>query len=616
MLEAALNASHLISLEDLDTLGLPLFAENADLEVKAAQGRDGSGELPQEFWHSYSAMANTDGGRVILGVREVKPSRRRMGVRYEILGIKNIEKVQKELWDGLNNRKQVSRNLLSNKDVAVLQTRHGKILEITVPRAGRKERPVFLRGNPLGNTYRRNYEGDYLCDDETVKRMLADAQYDSLDARILPKYGLDDLDSDTLRAYRNQMASINPTHPYNSYEPLEFLRAIGAYGRNRDTDEDGLTTAGLLMFGKYRSIVENLPHYNVDYREVTDENVRWSDRVTPDGTWSGNVFDFYRIAIRKLVADIKVPFRLNDQHRIDDSHVREALREALVNSIIHADYGGTMSVLVEKHIDRFFFRNPGSLRVSPRVAFEGNHSDCRNRNLQNMFMLAGAAEKAGSGLPKIARAWQEQQWYFPSLREDVENEQTTLTLTMLSLMPEESMRHLRALYGDDAIRNLSPNEALAMCVADIEDNVSNARMQELCKLHPREITKLLQGLVSKGFVENHGATSGTRYTLVDPNADLSTVGTHAPVVEEVRRSKQASVEMVRMAILEVCVADFLTANQIAKAIDRSPETVKRHHLTEMVEQGLLEPKFRQPNHPNQSYRAKEAAPRVEHISGP
>lgn len=610
------DTSQVVSLEELDTLGLPLFAENSDLEVKAAQGRDGGGEVPQEFWASYSAMANTDGGRIILGVKEIRPNKRSRVPRYQILGIVNIEKVQKELWDGLNNRKQVSRNLLDNKDVVVVSTPHGNILEITVPRAGRKERPVFLNGNPLGNTYRRNYEGDYRCDNEMVKRMLADAEYDSLDARILPKYRLDDLDAETLKAYRNQMGSSNPTHPYLSMDNIAFLRAIGAYGRNRDTDEEGLTVAGLLMFGTYRSIVEALPHYNVDYREVLDEN-RWSDRIVPDGTWSGNLFDFYRSSIRRLVSDIKVPFRLNDQQRINETHVSEALREALVNCIIHADYSGTMSVLVEKYKDKFFFRNPGTLRVSPRIAFEGNHSDCRNRNLQNMFMLVGAAEKAGSGLPKIARAWREQEWYFPLLRDNADPEQTTLTLTMLSLMPADSMQRLRERFGEEQISNITSSEALALCVADIEASVSNARMQEVCSLHPRDITKLLQGLVGNGFLENHGAGTGTRYTLVDPSRSVDSDRLeYSALVSEVRESGQASTELVHQAILEVTAEEYLTTNEIANRINRSVETVKRHYIPALLSQGLLAPRFRQATHPAQSYKAASANARSGSSTSP
>jgi len=81
------------------------LAESCDLECKAAQGRDGRGELPEDFWKSYSAMANTDGGLILLGVQE-KPRG-----QFRALGLTDVERVRKALWDNLHNRKQASLNL-------------------------------------------------------------------------------------------------------------------------------------------------------------------------------------------------------------------------------------------------------------------------------------------------------------------------------------------------------------------------------------------------------------------------------------------------------------------------------------------------------------------------
>lgn len=70
-----------LTLEDLSTL-----AESVDLECKAAQGRNGNGEVPEDFWKSYSAMANGEGGVIWLGIQE-KPR----GV-FQALGLVEIEK--------------------------------------------------------------------------------------------------------------------------------------------------------------------------------------------------------------------------------------------------------------------------------------------------------------------------------------------------------------------------------------------------------------------------------------------------------------------------------------------------------------------------------------------
>ena len=61
-------------------------------------------------------------------------------------------------------------------------------IEVRVRRATRKERPVYLKKAPLGNSYRRCHEADQQMTDDEVKRMLADQQYDSMDHRILKGY--------------------------------------------------------------------------------------------------------------------------------------------------------------------------------------------------------------------------------------------------------------------------------------------------------------------------------------------------------------------------------------------------------------------------------------------
>jgi ATP-dependent DNA helicase RecG len=373
-------------LHDLQEDDLADLAEGIDLECKAAQGRDGQGELPDDFWKSYSALANTEGGVVLLGVQE-KPRG-----TFRALGLTDIEKVRKALWDNLHNRKQVSTNLLSEDDVQVVRVNGKAVLRIEVPRAPRQQRPVHLGSNPLGGTWLRRYEGDYAADDEGVRRVLA---------------------------YRNRLAAVRPGHVWADLPVPEFLERVGAWGKNRDEGHAGLRLAGLLMFGRAEVIRDALPHYMVDYQERAEAKTakRWIDRVVPDGTWSGNLYDFFRRVYQKLTADLKVPFQLQDGQRVEDTPVHEALREALVNTLIHADYSGRVSVLVVKRPDMFGFRNPGRMRISLDLAIQGGNSDCRNRRLQTMFQLVGYGDHAGSGLPKIYKNWATQHWRRPVLYE-------------------------------------------------------------------------------------------------------------------------------------------------------------------------------------------------------
>lgn len=490
-----------LSLEDVLAL-----AESVDLECKAAQGRDGQGEVPQDLWKSYCAMANTDGGTILLGVQE-KP----VGT-FKALGIANLERVRKALWDNLHNRQAVSLCLLSESHIQPVTVAGKTLLRIEVPRASRQQRPVHLGGNPFGGTYVRRHEGDYPADDETVRRMMAERVEDSRDERVLKNFDFSDLDMDSVTAYRNRFSAVKPGHVWLDLPMREFLESIGVFGRNREEGYSGLRLAGLLMFGRAEVIRDELPHYMVDYQERPEPKAekRWVDRLVPDGTWSGNVYDFYRRVYQKLTADLKVPFQLQEGQRIDDTPVHEALREALVNTLIHADYSGRVSVLVVKRPDMFGFRNPGRMRIPPEIAVLGSNSDCRNRRLQTMFQLVGYGDHAGSGLPKIYRNWQGQHWRRPLLYEQADPEQTLMELRMTSLVPDEALAELETHLGT-AFSSLPELERLALVTAVTEGMVNHGRLREISTVHPADITKMLARLVKDGLLVPDGVGRGMVY---------------------------------------------------------------------------------------------------------
>ena len=383
---------------------LTQLRESVALECKLAAGRDGKGSLPEDFWPTYSAFANTNGGLILLGLRETQG-------RFIVQGLDHPDKLRAELFNNLNNRQKVSANLLTDAQVYELALEGKKLLAVEVPRAQRKQRPVHLTRNPFdGHTYRRLNEGDRPLPDEDVRRMVAEQVQDSRDAHILQHFGLKDVDLDSLKAYRNIFRADKPDHPWLALDDQDFLQMLGGWREDRVSGEHGLTVAGLLMFGRWGSMVEALPMYFVDYQERPADyasTTRWLDRIVPDGTWSGNVFDFYRRVVNKLTADIKVPFVLKGDTRQDDTPTHKALREALVNCLVHADFTGRISVLVVKEPSGFSFRNPGALRIPAEQALQGGVSDCRNRTMQQMFLMIGLGERAGSGMSRILHGWQD-----------------------------------------------------------------------------------------------------------------------------------------------------------------------------------------------------------------
>ena len=164
-----------------DIYGLLHRTEGAVIEYKTARGG-----FPLSFWSSFSAFANTDGGVIVLGVKE----KNNLPV---VDGLTEMEVVdlKKKFWDMAHNPQKVSCQLLDDKDVHMEEIAgEGWVLVCEVPRASYDRRPVFLNGRPYGNTYKRRHEGDYLCTDDEVRQMFADAnlRHVSMDARIQRGY--------------------------------------------------------------------------------------------------------------------------------------------------------------------------------------------------------------------------------------------------------------------------------------------------------------------------------------------------------------------------------------------------------------------------------------------
>lgn len=82
----------------------------------------------------------------------------------------------------------------------------------------------------------------------------------------------------------------------------EYLKNIGAAARSKQDGKLHPTAAGMLMFGNEYNIVREFPEYFLDYREMLDPAIRWTDRLqSSSGEWSGKVFDFFSVfTIRSL----------------------------------------------------------------------------------------------------------------------------------------------------------------------------------------------------------------------------------------------------------------------------------------------------------------------------
>ncbi|MBP5974038.1 putative DNA binding domain-containing protein [Brasilonema sp. CT11] len=608
---------------DLETLLQHInFGEDEDIEFKSADGN-----LPNDMWETASAFANTDGGNIILGVSQGKSG-------FTISGVRNLDGLLNNFWNNHNNSQKLSTPICSNSDVQVLKVGVHNLVVVRVPKAIRTQRPVYIKNNPMTGTFKRNFEGDYRCTPEEVRQMLRDAGNEPQDNQVLEGFNLTDLDPETLKSFRQRFTSREPDHPWLALDDKNLLTQLGGWKRDRLTSKEGLTLAGLLMFGRERSILDALPNYQLDYQErlSNDPEIRWTYRLTLDGKWEPNLFNFYYRVYSRLVNDINVPFQLDrDAVRRGETHVHEALREALVNSLIHADHQSTRPLIVTKLPNSFLFSNPGRLRISLQQLYDGGISDPRNPNLQKMFQMLGLSEKAGSGFGKILRAWKEQQWLIPLVSEKLELEMTSVALPTMSLIPENVEKELREIVGDN-YSELTELERIILVLAHQFREVCNTDIQRYRQEHPRDIGECLKQLVYKGCLESSGRGRGTNYTLANTEAQpdllslLPSSEHYEPnsehyepnsehyepnsehykrlqdIAAPVRGKGRASKQVVEPIILELCSEHYLPLRTLAELLGREPDSIRNHYVNPMLDRGLLKLRYpEQLSHPQQAY---------------
>ena len=493
-----------------DYTNLSKYKEGNRLEAKKA-----AGGLPNSIWTTYSAFANTNGGVILLGVEENADKTLR------IIGADNPDKLISDFWNTANNTQKVSLNILSDKNVHKITVDGKTIVSIEIPRADRTIRPVFLNEKPYNETYRRNGEGDYHCSAEEVEAMFRDKSIKTQDMLVLEKMDYSVFDYETVKRYRNQMKLTRPGHIWSELEDNDFLYRLGAvaYGEDRKLHP---TSAGLLMFGNEYEIVKEYPYYFLDYQEQFDISRRWDDRiVSSSGEWSGNIYDFYRKTYNKLSQNIKVPFKVENGLRVEDTPAHKALREALANCLINADYYGQRGIVIRYKPYEIVFENPGRFRIEIEAAMDGIVSDPRNAVLMKMFNLIDVGERSGRGIYEIFTVWRKMGLPAPVISELPGIDRTILTLPADMNYSRNTLVHKGTEFKAQNKAQIKRNNDCALIenlVMEYIVNHPHATQIETAKAvgkSRRSVQDAIAVLKEKGLIMREGARKNGRWVVMD-----------------------------------------------------------------------------------------------------
>ena len=383
----------------IDLMNVAAYRENNRIEAKKALGG-----LPRSIWETYSAFANALGGVILLGVEEHKDT------TLSPVDLPDPEGLVRQFWSLMKDGKTVSANILTEESVQIAEVDGKHIISIEVPRARRTLRPVYIGGDPMTGTYRRNGEGDYRCKREEVLEMQRDAARQTRDMRAVPAMDLAALEPGSVAEYLRQAGMCDRAAE-------DALCSLGA--AVREGDGLCLTAAGLLLFGREPEIRREFPLYSVAYHCA--ENAEEGGETEVTFLRGCNVFDFYSRVMERFSA-------------IFDTEILPAVQEALVNCLLNADYAAG-GVEIRHDGQQITFTNAGQFRVDVTEAIGGGVSDPRNLALARLFAAIGAGRGGGSGIASMMRLWQQRGWELPRIRESFATAAVTVQLSFAPAAP-------------------------------------------------------------------------------------------------------------------------------------------------------------------------------------
>lgn len=417
-----------------DILNFILNAEEgANLELKEAKT-----EVPLSFYETYSAFANTSGGRIFLGVKEVS------GKPNEIVGVDDPKSEVKAIFSTLENKGKCSLNLLREKDVLIHVIKGKSVIEVSVKEAPISQKPIYLNGS-FNQSYRRKGEGDFLLSEDEVAYLINNRYERKYDSKV-NSFGisLSDLDHGSIESYRRDLQTSHPEIDWSLEDDISLLKRVGAF-LSDESGKEGLTNGAVAFFGHLPDILRVYPAYFLDYQRYDMlDSERWSKRITSDDfNIPGNIYSFFQSVKAEIKPHLPNPFKREGETNLDGNDIYEAILEGVADALSNAAYNLQGGVLLKQTPTSFLFRNQGRVIVGLEQAKQGGVSLPRNPTIFNFFRFIGVTEKAGLGIPKIYGVAKRYSFREPSLSENANLEMTSLEFSFLPLpdsVPSSSLK--------------------------------------------------------------------------------------------------------------------------------------------------------------------------------
>lgn len=374
--------------------------------------------LSKNIFETVCAFLNRSGGELLLGVTD----------RGSIAGIKveSINKIKNNFVVAMNNPLKISPPFYLSIDGVVID---GKtILYIYVPESSQ----VHRCNNRI---FDRNEDGDFDITDkqQLVSTLYLRKQTSYSENKIYPYAELSDLREDVIARARKMASVQREDHPWQAMSDLELLKSAQVYGKDYQTGKNGVTLAGILLFGKDNTILSVLPHFKTDAILRRDNVDRYDDR----DDIRTNLIESYDRLLHFGEKHLNDPFYLEGDQRISlRSHI---FREVVSNLLIHREFTNPFPAKFVIDRENFYTENSNKPH-NPGIIDPTNFSPCpKNPAIARVFREVGRADELGSGIRKLFKYCKV---FCGSDPELVEGDVFKFILPLISKMTEQATEHV------------------------------------------------------------------------------------------------------------------------------------------------------------------------------
>lgn len=431
------------------------FLESNTVELKEIVNND--------FKKEIVAFANTSGGEIFVGVDN----------KGNVIGIDNAEKEMERISSMI--RDGIKPDLIHFTTVETIEVENKNIIRVNVSRGGKIPYHLTDKGMKPSGVYVRHGVASVPASEEMIREMIKQNDGTTYDkARSLNQELTFDFAESFFKKYGVPFA-------YENKRTLGLIDSDGFY-----------TNAALLLSDQCEHSIKCA---------IFKGTGKSTFRARKE--FYGSILQQLEDAYRYIDLSNNNPAIIEGLQRIEHlDYPKSAVREALLNAIVHRDYNYSGSIIVNIFDDRIEFVSLGGLvkGISIDDIMHGV-SQSRNMMIANIFYRLELIESYGTGIQRIIESY----------KGTKQPEFKIGQASFVTVLPNHN--YSAKVVSDNHSVMLSPNESKVLGLLSGKQIISRKDVEELLGTSSFPANKILRSLVNKDKIQMLGVGKSTRYVL-------------------------------------------------------------------------------------------------------